>query len=58
MKYVPSLKKEGHNPFHDKSDVVYDILESSLSYDIMPKSIDQDGEAFGRQYDTSLYLLR
>ena len=33
-------------------------LESSLSYDIMPKSIDQDGEAFGRQHDTSLYLLR
>ena len=31
-------------------------LESSLSYDIMPKSIDQDGESFGTPHDT-LYLL-
>ena len=42
------LKKEGHNPFHDKSDVVYDILESSLSYDIMPKSIDQHRTQWGQ----------
>jgi hypothetical protein len=36
-------------------DVEY-IHKSSLC-DIMPKSIDQDGESFGRLHDTSLYLL-
>ena len=35
----------------------HSILESSLSCDIMPKSIDQDGEAFGALRDTFLYLL-
>ena len=39
-----------------ESRLVY-ILKSSLSYDIMPKSIDQDGEAFGALRDTFLYLL-
>ena len=37
--------------------VVRIVLLWKLSHDIMPKSIDQDGEAFGALRDTFLYLL-
>ena len=36
---------------------VVTVLLWKLSHDIMPKSIDQDGEAFGALRDTFLYLL-
>ena len=45
---------------HDKCPFCESIIQGEpceSSHDIMPKSIDQDGEPFGALHDTSLYLL-